>query len=69
MERETREGGLGSRPGGAARQSGQDGTHHGALRDRFETVCEVSRFTILDTVFDRASSVGDCKVFEILIKY
>lgn len=46
VERETREGGVGPRSGGAARQGGQDGTHHGALRDRFKTVCEVSRFTI-----------------------
>lgn len=46
VERETREGGLGPRPGVAARQSGQDRTHHGALRDRSKTVREVSRFTI-----------------------
>lgn len=43
VERETREGGLGPRPGGAARQGGQDGAHHGALRDRSEAVREVSR--------------------------
>lgn len=46
VERETCEGGFGPRSGGAARQGGQDWTHHGALRDRLETVREVSRFTI-----------------------
>lgn len=42
VEREACEGGLGSRPGGAARSGGQDGTDHGALRDRSEAVREVS---------------------------
>lgn len=42
VERETREGGVGPRPGGPACQSGEDGAHHGALRDRSETVREVS---------------------------
>lgn len=41
VERETREGGVGSRPGGPACQSGEDGTHHGALRDRSKTIREV----------------------------
>lgn len=40
VERETREGGVGPRPGGPACQSGEDGAHHGALRDRSETVRE-----------------------------
>lgn len=41
VEREAREGGLGPRPGGAARQGSENGTYHGALRDRSETVREV----------------------------
>lgn len=41
VERETREGGVGPRPGGPACQSGEDGAHHGALRDRSKTIREV----------------------------
>lgn len=51
MEREACEGRLGSRPGGAARQSGQDGTHHGALRDRSETFREVNRLRYSYMIF------------------
>lgn len=45
VERETREGGVGSRARGAACQSRQDGAYHGALRDRPEAVREVRRST------------------------
>jgi len=42
VERETRERRPGPRPGSAARPGSEDWTHHGALRDRSETVREVS---------------------------
>lgn len=46
VERETREGGPGPRSRDATRQGGQDGTHHGTLRDRPKTIREVSPFII-----------------------
>jgi len=61
VERETREGGISPCPGGTARQGGQDGTYYRALRDRSETVCKVSWFTIRFLIF-RVVQTGNCKV-------
>lgn len=54
VERETREGGVGPRPGGPACQSGEDGAHHGALRDRSKTIREVRPTNLPDNIVSRA---------------
>ncbi|XP_076765419.1 uncharacterized protein LOC143432585 isoform X2 [Xylocopa sonorina] len=68
VERETREGGVGPRPRGPARQSGEDGAHHGTLRDRSEAVRQPQNLVMMGSFPECEVKLCDFEISRVVLE-
>ncbi|XP_076388668.1 uncharacterized protein LOC100879681 isoform X2 [Megachile rotundata] len=68
MERETREGGVGSRSRGSTRQGGENRTDHGALRDRSEAVRKPQNLVMMGSFPECEVKLCDFEISRVVLE-